>query len=89
MALHPVACTDHQYRTVQYLQSALHLRRKIHMARRIQQSDPGIFHRKNSLLGKYGNAPLPLLTVSVQKGVPSIHPAQLTDTPAYVQHPFR
>ena len=76
MALHPVGAADHQQGPVQNLESALHLRGEIHVARGVQQRQLHIPKRQHRLLGKDGDAPLPLHSVRVQKGIPVVHPAQ-------------
>ncbi len=58
MSLHTVGAADEQHRIVKYLQCPFHLRRKIHMPRRIEQGELHILIPQQSLLGKYGDPPL-------------------------------
>ena len=58
------------------------------MAGGIQKGHFQFIQRQHRLLGKDGNAPLPLNGVSIQKGVPVIHAAQLADGAAAVEQGF-
>ena len=82
MPLNPVRAADDQHRIVQHLQDPLHLRRKIHMPRRIQERDVQIFPREHRLLGEDRDPPLPLQLISVQKRIAVIHPAHAPDAAA-------
>ena len=86
MALHAVRSADHQHGIVQHLQGTLSLGGKIHMAGGIQQGDIRTARRKQRLLGKDGDAARFFQTVSVQKSVPVVHPAQLADGTGAVEH---
>ena len=50
MALHAVRRADHQHRTVQHLQNALHLGRKIRMSRCVKKRDIPVLPCENRLL---------------------------------------
>ena len=45
------------------------------MSRGVQQGDGHGLQGEHRLLGEDGDAPLPLLGVRIQKGVPVVHPA--------------
>ena len=89
MPLHAVRAADDQNDVVQHLERALHLRRKIHMARRIQKGNIHLFCMQDRLLGKDGDAPLPLQLIRVQIGISVIHPAQSADITALVEERLR
>ena len=55
------------------------------MAGGVQQRHTGLPQFQHRLLGKDGNAPLPLHGVGVQKGVLMVHPPQTADGSAPVQ----
>ena len=54
------------------------------MSRGVQQGDGHGLQGEHRLLREDGDAPLPLLGVSVQKGVPVVHPAQTAQLSAGV-----
>ena len=58
------------------------------MARGIQQRQLPLRQGQHRLLGEDGDPPLPLQGVSIQKGVPVVHPPQLADGPGEVEHSF-
>ena len=89
VGLHTVGAADDQHRAVQHLQRPLHLCRKVHMTRGIQNLKLHIIYGQAGLLGKDGDPPLPLQAVGIQKGVPVIHPAQLAQLAAPVEHGLR
>ena len=74
VALYAVSTGDHQHGAVQHLQRSFHFGREVYMARGVQQRHTGLPQFQHRLLGKDGNAPLPLHGVGVQKGVLMIHP---------------
>ena len=88
MALDAICPADHQHGIVQHLQGALHLCRKVHMARRVQKRHRqagqirGFWQHKFSLLGKNGDPSLPLQCIGVQKGIPIVHTARPADSSA-------
>ena len=84
VALDAVGAADNQHGVVQHGQGALHLGGEVHMPRGVQQGEDGVPPGELRLLGEDGDAPLPLLGVGVQKGVPVVHPAQLPHRPAEV-----
>ena len=86
VALHPVGAADDQNGAVQHLQGALHFCGEVHVARGVQQRQLHAVQGQDGLLGENGDAPLPLQGEGVQKGVPMVHPAQLLDAAAEVQH---
>ena len=89
MPLDAVRAADHQHRTVQYPQGALRLRRKIHMARGIQQRQFPLSHGQHCLLGKNRDSPLPLHSVCIQKRVSVVHPSQTPQNAAAVEQRLR
>ena len=89
MALHAVGAGDHQNGAVQHLKRPLHLGGKVHVSRRVQQGNPGIPQLQHRLLGEYGNPPLALHGVRIQKRVLMIHPSQTADRPGTVQQGLR
>ena len=89
MALYAVGPADNQNGAVQHLERALHLAGKIHVARGVQQRHLHRGQGKDRLLGEDGDAPLPLQGVGIQEGVLMVHPAQLTQGAAEVEHPLR
>ena len=85
VALDAVGAGDHQHGAVQHLQRPLHFGGKVYMARGVQQRHTGLPQFQHRLLGKDGNAPLPLHGVGVQKGVLMVHPPQTADGSGPVQ----
>ena len=85
VALDPVGSADDQNGVVQHLEGALHLAGEVHMAGGVQQGDGHGLQGEHRLFGEDGDAPLPLLGVGVQKGVPVVHPAQAAQLAAGVQ----
>ena len=89
VALHAVGAGDHQNGAVQHLKRPLHLGGKVHVSRRVQQGNPGIPQLQHRLLGEYGDPPLALHGVRIQKRVLMIHPSQTADRPGTVQQGLR
>ena len=89
MPLRAVRAADDQNRRVQHLKRALHLTGKIHMPRGIQQRDGRALPGQLRLLGEDGDAPLPLLGIGIQKGVPVIHPPQPPQPSGAKEHGLR
>ena len=85
VALYAVSTGDHQHGAVQHLQRSLHFGGKVYMAGGVQQRHTGLPQFQHRLLGKDGNAPLPLHGVGVQKGVLMVHPPQTADGSGPVQ----
>ena len=85
VALDPVGAADDQNGVVQHLEGALHLAGEVHVAGGVQQGDGHGLQGEHRLFGEDGDAPLPLLGVGVQKGVPVVHPAQAAQLAAGVQ----
>ena len=88
MPLDAVCAADHQNRIVQNLQGSLHLRRKIHMPRRIQEGEFTFIKLQHCLFGKNRNSPGTLHSIVIQKRIFIIHTPQIPDTAAYIEHPF-
>ena len=88
VALHAVRSADHQHRIIQYLQRALSLGGKIHMAGCIQQRDLRIAGCQQCLLRKNSDSACFFKCVGIQKGILVIHPAQLPDGTGAVEHGF-
>ena len=88
MRLYAVRTADHQNRIVQDLKRALHLRREIHMSRRIQQGDRGSRQIKNRLLGKNRDTALPFQRGRIEKSIPVVHSAKPAQHTRPVQHRF-
>ena len=55
----------------------------------VQQRDPDVPQGKGGLLGEYGDPPLPLQGVGVQKGVPVVYAAQGADGAGGIEQRFR
>ena len=55
------------------------------MAGGVQQGDLHFGQAEHRLLGKDGDAPLPLHGIGIQKGVLMVHPAQLFQAAAPIQ----
>ena len=89
MTLYTVGAIDDQYPIVQHLQRTLHFRRKIHMSRSIQKSDPQFPLTKPGLFGENRNASGFFQFMGIQKGILIIHSSQFSDFSALVQHTFR
>ena len=85
VALDAVRPADDQHGVIQHLQRPLRLGGKVHMAGGVQQRHPGLPQFQHRLLGKNGDAPLPLHGVGVQKGVLMVHPPQTADGSGPVQ----
>ena len=79
MSLHTIRSIDYKDGIIQNLQCSLHLRREIHMPRRIQKSYPPVSQFKLRLLGKNRNSSFPFQIISVQISILMIHTPQLTD----------
>ena len=88
MGLDSVAAADDQHRTVQNRQHPLRLRRKVHMPRGIHQGQVPALSGNSCLLGKNGDAPLPLQQKAIQKRVPMVHPSQHPPGAGDIQKPF-
>ena len=89
MSLDTVGAADDQYRIIQHLQRPLHLRGKIHMARRVQKRVLRFSEREFRLLGEDRNSSCPLQFIGVQKRVPVIHTAQLPDRSGQIENTLR
>ena len=85
MPLHAVRAADHQNRSVQHLQRALHFRSKIHMSRRIQQRNLPSLERKLCLLGKNRDAALAFHGKRIQKRILMIHAPQCAHCTSPIQ----
>ena len=88
MALDAVSAADHQNGAVQHLERSLHLRGEINMPWGVQQGEGCSPIGELRLLGKDGDASLPLLSICIQKGVPMIHSPQLPQGTAQIQQPL-
>ena len=82
MPLHAVRPADHQNRIVQHLQHTFHLRREIHVARRIKKRKFHILPFHDRLLGKNCNPAFTLHFICIQKCIAVIDPPQIPDTAA-------
>ena len=89
MALDPIRTADDKHRRIQYLQSPLHLRRKIHMARSIEKGHIPISQLKLRLFGKYGDPSRLFQRIRVQKGVSMIYPPRFSDTAGQIKNALR
>ena len=89
MSLHTIRSIDYKDGIIQNLQCSLHLRREIHMPRRIQKSYPPVPQFKLCLFGKNRDSALPLQVIGVQISILMIHPPQLTNLSSQIQNPFR
>ena len=81
--------TDHQHRRIQNAQHALHLRRKIHVARRIQNGKRTITDPKPCKLRINRDPPLLLHFIRIQKRVAMIHASPLFHCPRLKQDALR
>ncbi len=75
VGLDSLGAADHQNGVIQYIEGALHFRRKVHMTRRVKQGNGKAIPLQHGLFGKDSDTPLPLQLKGVQKSVPMIHPA--------------
>ena len=73
MSLNPISSADDQYRIVKNLQCPLHLRRKVHMTRRVEECHKSIAQRKDRLLRKDRDAPGAFKREGIKKGVTVVH----------------
>ena len=73
MSLHPISPADYEHRVVQHLQCPLHLRRKVHMTRRVEECHESIAQRKDRLLRKDRDAPGALKREGIKKGITVVH----------------
>ena len=87
--LNAVCAADNQNGVIQHLEGALHLAGEVHMARCVQQGQVQAVQRQAGLFGENGDAPLPLLSVGVQKGVPVVHPSQAAQLAALIEQRLR
>ena len=85
VALDAVRPADDEDGAVQHGKDPLRLGGEVHMAGGVQQLDPRVPGGEGGLLRIDGDAPLPLLDVGIQEGVPVVHPAQLADGAALVE----
>ena len=76
VALHAVRAADEQQRAVDDGHDALGLRRKIGMARRVEQGDGEMLRFKARLLGKNRDTARPLQLVRVEMGVSAVNTAE-------------
>ena len=89
MSLYAISRTDQKHCCIQYLQRSFHFRRKIHMARRIQQRHFSSLHGKSCLLGKDRDTTFPLQRIRIQERILVIHTSYLPECPAGIQKTFR
>ena len=75
MALYAVGRADDEDGVVQNLQRPLHLRRKVDVARRVEQNEAAARQIEHSLLGKDRDAALTLLRVRVKERIPVVDAA--------------
>ena len=75
MRLHAVRATDDQHRTVEHLQCALHLRRKVNVPGRVQQCDLGVRQGELRLLGENCDAARALKRKRVEERILMVHAA--------------
>ena len=85
VALGPVGGGDHQQGAVQHPQHPLRLGGKVSVARGVHQGELQVLQREHRLLGKDGDAPLPLQGLGVQKGIGVVHPPQLPQGAAGIE----
>ena len=88
MRLYPICSIDHKQCNIKQRQSALHLRREIHMPRRIHQKQLLSFVFQARLLGKNGNAAVFFHLLRIQKRILVIHTPQVTDGSRLIKHSF-
>ena len=73
MSLHSISPADDEHRVVQNLQCPLHLRRKVHMTRRVKKCHGGITQRKDRLFRKDRDAAGALQCKRIEKRVPVVY----------------
>ena len=86
MALYAVGRADDEDGVVQNLQRPLHFRRKVNVARRVEQNEAAVRQIKHSLLGKDRDAALTLLRVRVKERIPVVDAAHRAEHPRAVEH---
>ena len=86
--LHAVRAADDEHRVVEHLKRALHLGRKVHVTRRVEQRHPGVRQRKLRLLGENRDAALAFKGKRIEKGVPVIDTPQLFERTRLIEHRF-
>ena len=59
------------------------------MARGVQQGQVQAVQRQAGLLGENSDPPLPLLIISVQKGIPVVHPSQAAQLTTLIEQALR
>ena len=89
VALHALHAADDQHGEVQHRQHALHLRGEVHVPRRVQPVVAIRAQVHHRLVGKYGDAALPLHGMQVEKCVMMIHAPQAADCAAAVEYLLR
>ena len=75
MRLHAVRTADDQHRTVEHLQCALHLRRKVNVTGRVQQCHLGVRQRELRLLGENCDAARALERKRIEERILMVHAA--------------
>ena len=88
MPLHPVHPVDDQNRIIQHLERALHLRREIHMPRRIKKRHLTASKFKHRLLGEDCYPPASFQLIGIQIRILMIHASQFPDLSAKIQDPL-
>ena len=77
MSLNSVGAAHHQHCVIHDPERPLHLRRKVHMSRRINERNLRLSQREYRLLGKNRDSPAPLQRKIIKKRIAVIHPSQL------------
>ena len=88
MRLHPIQPADDQHRRIRGRKDPFRLRRKIHMAGRIQKVQLRVFPAQRSFSGKDRNAPAFFLRAGIKGSAAFIDSSGLTDRPAGMQQRF-
>ena len=89
MTLNTVRTADDKDGVVQYLKGSFHLRRKVHVSRRVQKRNGKTRQRKSGLLGEDGNASGAFHRIRIQKGIFGIDTTQRADGAGGIQQCFR
>ena len=87
--LHSLGTAYQKNRVIQHLERTLHLRGKIHVARRVQKGHLPVSQGENGLLGENRDSPGLLQSVGIQEGISPVNPSQAPDDAAVVEHRLR
>ena len=89
MSLYTIGTIDHEDRIVHHRQGFLHLGRKVHMARRIEEGHRDVLKLKARHLREDGDATFLLHLVSIEVGIALIDTPRLLDAPGGIENSLR